>query len=92
MKLYRKRPVTVEAEQFVLGKSTKSEMLAFCPIAQIGASHDETDIRWFLIPTLEGDMEVRDGDFIIKGIEGEFYPCKPGIFHATYEPVLDLRV
>ena len=36
------------------------------------------------IPTLEGDMFANIGDFIIKGIRGEFYPCKPDIFHATY--------
>lgn len=39
-----------------------------------------------LIRTLEGVMEARDGDWIIKGVKGEFYPCKPDIFAATYEP------
>jgi hypothetical protein len=39
------------------------------------------------IPTLEGRMEASPGDWIIKGIKGEFYPCKPDIFAATYEPV-----
>jgi hypothetical protein len=38
------------------------------------------------IPTLEGQMEARVGDYIIKGVKGEFYPCKPDIFAATYEP------
>lgn len=38
------------------------------------------------IPTLEGDMIARHGDWIIRGIKGEFYPCKPDIFAATYEP------
>jgi hypothetical protein len=37
------------------------------------------------IPTLEGDMNASVGDYIIKGVQGEFYPCKPDIFEATYE-------
>lgn len=39
------------------------------------------------IRTLEGDMTANKGDWIIKGVQGEFYPCKPDIFAATYEPV-----
>lgn len=39
------------------------------------------------IYTLEGEMRADMGDWIIKGVEGEFYPCKPGIFAKTYEPV-----
>ena len=42
-----------------------------------------------VIPTLEGDMTASPGDWIIKGIEGELYPCKPDIFAATYEPVVE---
>jgi len=40
-----------------------------------------------VIPTLEGNMSARRGDYIIKGVQGEFYPCKPDIFEATYELV-----
>lgn len=40
-----------------------------------------------MIRTLEGDMAVMPGDYIIRGVKGEFYPCKPGIFEATYESV-----
>lgn len=88
MTKYRKKPVEIEAKQFNLGITTKSEMLEFCPIANIGAlDEDSTDIRWFVIPTLEGDHEVTDGDYIIKGVEGEFYPCKPSIFLKTYDRV-----
>ena len=39
------------------------------------------------IRTLEGEMKANPGDFIIRGVKGEFYPCKPDIFEATYEPV-----
>ncbi len=45
----------------------------------------EYDLRSLVIPTLEGDMIVSLGDYVIKGIEGEFYPCKPDIFASTYE-------
>ena len=41
------------------------------------------------IPTLEGEMLGRQNDLIIKGINGEFYPCKPDIFEKTYEPVIE---
>jgi hypothetical protein len=40
---------------------------------------------WIEIPTLEGVMRANYGDYIIKGVQGEFYPCKPDIFEATYE-------
>lgn len=43
----------------------------------------------FYIPTLEGNMKANIGDYIIKGINGEFYPCKPDIFDKTYEKVTE---
>lgn len=51
------------------------------------AELQQTD--WPTINTLEGDLGTSPGDWIIKGIKGEFYPCKPDIFEATYEPVTD---
>ena len=51
-----------------------------------GLSIDPSDGR-MVIRTLEGDMKVTPGDWIIRGVQGEFYPCKPDIFAATYEPV-----
>lgn len=56
-----------------------------------GKAYDTSDFSGphILIPTLEGDMAARPGDFIIKGVNGEFYPCKPDIFAKTYEPVDD---
>lgn len=86
---HRKKPVEIAAKQFILGTSTKAEMLAFCPVANIGAHTDnDKDIRWFVIPTLEGDMEVRHLDYVIEGVEGEFYPCKPAIFEKTYDTIV----
>jgi hypothetical protein len=40
-----------------------------------------------LIDTLEGTMTASPGDFVVRGVQGEFYPCKPDIFAATYDPV-----
>lgn len=94
---YRKLPVEIEAIQFHLGTTTKREILDFCPRANVVAvvtdyerdpyGMNSTDIRWIVLPTLEGEMHVTHMDFIIKGVKGEFYPCKPDIFAATYEPV-----
>lgn len=50
---------------------------------------DVKDKGGFYIPTLEGDMKANIGDYIIKGINGEFYPCKPDIFDKTYEEVTE---
>ena len=80
MGLYRKRPVVIDAIQFKDCKEGLVAVMRFCPNIQlVGASH----IR---IPTLEGWMTASPGDWIIKGVKGEFYPCKPDIFEQTYEP------
>ena len=102
VKKYRKRPVVVDAMEFTLGTTTAGEILAFCPKANVGVptttllpngtwstTLDSTDIRWIHIPTLEGYMEVSDGDYIIRGVAGEFYPCKPDIFAKSYDKVSD---
>ncbi|MEG6502523.1 MULTISPECIES: hypothetical protein [unclassified Desulfovibrio] len=88
MPLYRKKPVVIEARQFVTDNDTDE----LCMNALVGwivnnggtASHNGTDIT---IATLEGDHRATCGDYIIKGVKGEFYPCKPDIFEATYEAV-----
>ena len=59
-----------------------------CPAS--GVSIDPRDGR-MMIATLEGAMHANPGDWIIRGVQGEFYPCKPDVFAATYEPVLDKR-
>ena len=48
---------------------------------------EKSPVYSLIIPTLEGEMEARDGDWIIRGVAGEFYPCKPDIFAATYDAV-----
>lgn len=84
---YRKKPVVIEAIQFIDSKpKTLLEVYDFT-----GESDNGVDIRTgkITIHTLEGDMQASLGDWIIKGIQGEFYPCKPDIFKQTYEEVKD---
>lgn len=76
---YRKKPVVIEAERFW----PKTSRL---PFQDDGAPCCYVDGKWH-IPTLEGDHLLTEGDYVIKGIQGEFYPCKPDIFEQTYEPV-----
>lgn len=57
-----------------------------CSPTGTGVTIDPAD-GLMVIRTLEGDMKVSLGDYIIRGVQGEFYPCKPDIFAATYEPV-----
>lgn len=79
MPKFRKKPVIIEAVQWT--GNNGQEILAFCPNAKLHFSDKLT------IPTLEGEMTADAGDWIIKGVKGEFYPCKPDIFSATYEQV-----
>jgi hypothetical protein len=81
MPMFRKKPVIIEAVQWNGNNIDELRQFMF-------------DIRFCLygatvleIPTLEGDMKANIGDWIIKGVNGEFYPCKPDIFEKTYEQV-----
>lgn len=80
MKKYRKKPVVIEAVQWT--GSNEDEVLAFFP--EVDFVED-----YCIVQTLEGDMRGMPGDWIIRGVSGEYYPCKPGIFEATYEEVID---
>lgn len=86
---YRKKPVVVEAVQFD-GSLTSAALIELFTEGQarIVLSTSKQDFLLY-IPTLEGDMVASTGDFIIKGVHGEFYPCKPDIFWASYEVVED---
>lgn len=81
---YRKKPVVIEAVQFD-GKNC-FEILKFMDRASNIWDGDLLPCDIPVIHTLEGDLTASVGDWIIKGIKGEFYPCKPDIFEATYEP------
>jgi len=85
---YRKKPVVIEAWQF-----TKKNHLEGAPHF---IRHSGVVALWLQyggdviggeIKTIEGVMTVSENDYIIKGIQGEFYPCKPDIFEQTYERV-----
>lgn len=83
MNKFRKKPVAVEAMQYTVESCLRIHKW-------MGLEHEDTNAHCdegILIPTPEGEMNARPGDWVIRGIKGEFYPCKPDIFEATYEPV-----
>lgn len=84
MAQYRKKPVVIEAVQRDATAKTWNEIQSMgCTDTvpgEMGGGH-------FLIKTLEGYMRADIGDWIIKGVKGEFYPCKPDIFERTYDAV-----
>jgi hypothetical protein len=89
MPLYRKKPVVVEVMQFP-GPSAELEGIAtFLKFDEWLVANSGTKCRYagstLRIPTLEGMMTAHPGDYIIKGVAGELYPCKPEIFKQTYE-------
>lgn len=77
---FRKKPVVILATQWT-GENA-GEVNYFCPAAVV-----DEKTKTVKISTLEGDHTASKGDWIIRGIAGEFYPCKPDIFASTYEPV-----
>lgn len=84
---YRKKPVVIEAVQFNLSGEHKTKLPEGVEVIQAAPNADNFNYDGFKfgIRTLEGVMEVRHGDWIITGVKGERYPCKPDIFAATYE-------
>jgi hypothetical protein len=99
MPKFRKRPVVIEAVQ--LRWDTWDEICEFADVGHIEdgkpqgcyvqedgtGSSSMTEEIGLHIPTLEGVMLARENDWIIRGVQGELYPCKPDIFEATYEAV-----
>lgn len=87
MAKYRKKPVEVEAIQW--DGTNANEIFDFVgdslKVTEHGKAKTTFDLYTFEIITLEGNMLVSPYDYIIKGVQGEFYPCKPDIFEATYE-------
>lgn len=79
---FRKKPIIIEALHLI-GADAGFELLKFCPY------HFRDDQDGGYIQTLEGKMSISKGDWVIKGINGEYYPCKPDIFEKTYELVED---
>lgn len=92
MSRYRKKPVVIDAVRWD-GTAMKAGPIVGW-ILRSGATaqyHEHTPFEheggYIAIDTLEGTMTAWPGDWIIRGVQGEFYPCKPTIFEATYEPV-----
>jgi hypothetical protein len=88
MPFFQKKPVVIEARQ--LTKDNPDEILVWVN------SNSKNRVCYrtrcishsLVIPTLEGDHQAAIGDWIIKGVKGEFYPCKPDIFEMTYQPLI----
>lgn len=81
MPYFKKKPVTIEAIEWDATKASFDKIVAWGVKWKPGVMGSDS----FFIQTLEGDMCVSKGDFVIKGVRGEFYPCKPEIFAETYE-------
>ena len=88
---YRKKPVVIEAFQLndrgLIGEDWFWDAVSDNKIITHSFGKHEPEKAWCEIRTLEGTMIADQGDFIIKGVQGELYPCKPDIFEATYEIV-----
>lgn len=83
---YRKKPVVIEAIQWN-GANYLLPQTEFMKGSGAYLDKSRNQIGEIVINTLEGEMRAQPGDYIIKGIKGEFYPCKPDIFDNTYEIV-----
>ena len=79
---FRKKPVVIDAEHFVDIPKKRGQMFMQWPV-----QWSPDGKPYIVIDTLEGFHRADEGDWIIKGVKGEFYPCKPDIFEATYEAV-----
>lgn len=83
---YRKKPIEVEAMRFFSDSKLETYQWAL-------TINENIELEFIgsksvvIIPTLKGEMICKDGDYIIKGVQGELYPCKPDIFEQTYEKV-----
>lgn len=89
---YRKKPVVIEAIKWTGLNLTEckeftgdgAEYIYHDAAYEVNAAPPSVEI---IIHTLEGDMRASVGDYIIKGVDGEYYPCKPDIFEKTYEAI-----
>lgn len=83
MPMFRKKPVVIEARKYTgqgIGSAALLGKWMGLGVFQVGFDGS------LEVPTLEGPLNAQVGDWIIKGVAGEFYPCKPDIFEASYEP------
>lgn len=89
MSKFRKKPVVIDAFQWTGGPDQTEDPEWIVEAIREGYVWFYTEERgtFMQIETLEGVMQASSGDYIIKGVKGEIYPCKPDIFEATYEKV-----
>ncbi len=86
VKKYRRMPVVIEAIRLDEDE-TPDSVARWCGGTVVTKSQGVGQPIYVAIQTLEGEMLASGGDYIIKGVKGEFYPCKPDIFESTYEVV-----
>lgn len=83
---FRKKPITIQAMQFngtpEGGQAINEWMTLHGAVGMAGLENSGRELK---IETLEGTMTASAGDWVIRGVQGEFYPCKPDIFEQTYE-------
>lgn len=89
---FRKKPVIIEAIQYECPDQPRTsgnvaEIQEFGAVVEPSGPWDPPANGDLIVKTLEGPFTASPGDFIIRGVQGEFYPCKPDIFEATYEEV-----
>jgi len=84
MAQYRKKPVVIDAMQFTDEMKDRVFNFVTCNCYPDFTDDGKPALR---IQTLEGDMTANIGDWVIKGVKGEFYPCKPDVFEMTYEEI-----
>lgn len=90
---YRKKPVVIEAMQLpAINEDATEELIDF--LNSMDRNYDWSSERdgCLVIKTLEGDHLAQPGDYIIRGIKGEYYPCKPDIFEATYDKIEEIEI
>ena len=85
MPKYRKKPVVIEARLYEGGAESATPIIDWILAEGGTARYHHEPVQEITIDTLEGTMAVSRGDYVIRGVQGEFYPCKPDIFRATYE-------
>ena len=86
MAKFRKKPVVIDAVQYD-GNFRCLDCFSISEVSHFIVSKDSEGNQCIKIPTLEGEMIASIGDYIIRGVQGEYYPCKPDIFEMTYETV-----
>lgn len=84
---FKKKPLEIEAVQFIDNADSLMELSNFIKGQDVDIKRHKDFGSYLIIETLEGDMKADEYDYIIKGVNGEYYPCKPDIFEKSYDRV-----